>query len=176
MRPEILDAYGHFVAGLAPWRFFLTLTYDPRDLGASSSTWTRVGRQRANRQLARWFRDSVSAKCPTAIAWVETELHVSGQPHHHGVLALPANAPHLTMRTDWFAANGFARFDPIDEGRGAVARYVCKYATKASSGAPFTVGLGSGVTRVLRYSPTETNASADRRERQFFFDPARIIV
>jgi len=175
MRQDVLDAYGVFVAGLAPWRWFLTLTYDPRDLAASSSTWTRVGRQRADGMLSRWMRDSVRKACPDAQAWVETELHVTGQPHHHGVLALPESAPWLRMRTEWWEANGWARFDPIDESRGAVARYVCKYAAKASAGAPFTVGLSRDVTYVAGRGLYAVNVRDDERERRWFYDPAGLV-
>lgn len=176
MRPEVLDAYGHFIAELAPWTWFVTLTFDPRELAAISSTYTRVGLQRARKRLVRWIHDDVARACPDAKAYFETELHVSGQPHHHGILALGPNAPHLTLRTAWYSTNGWARFDAIREGRGAVARYVAKYSTKASTGAPFTMGLGAGITRVIRHTPSILRPYADLREVRWHRDPALLIT
>lgn len=175
-----MDAYGHFVAELAPWNWFLTLTYDPRDLSTRTSrnqlAYTRVGQQAARKRLTRWFHDEVRKYAPAAQIWCETELHESGQPHHHAVAALPENAPWLRMRTAWWDANGWGRFDPVADSRGAVARYVCKYATKATTGAPFVAGLPAiaGMVRLsyqrTRYEDAEWPRELANR------DPARVLM
>lgn len=141
-RALVGTAYGEWIAGLAPWLFFVTPTHripDVTDADAARA-WSRVGVQHSRRALRDWFHGEVRPRSPGARAWFETELHVSGQPHHHGLLAIHRAAPWIEMRQAWYRAEGFIRFDPIEDVR-TVARYVAKYATKAATMEPMVWGL-----------------------------------
>jgi hypothetical protein len=139
----VLDAYGSFVASLAPWTHFVTLTHDPRRLGAGHSI---VGVQRHRRVMSRWLFDDVRRMDPTAQWYSELELHKSGQAHEHGLLALAANAPALSVRQAWFERAGYAVIRDIvasdDVAAYAAAAYVAKYSGKSTSTEPFMAGLG----------------------------------
>jgi hypothetical protein len=69
------------------------------------------------------------------------ELHETGIPHEHGLLALSETAPALSMRQAWWDLAGFARLDPIKDSH-AVARYVAKYAGKKAAWTPCVWGFG----------------------------------
>lgn len=138
---DVLAEYGRFIAALAPWSHFVTLTHrlpdDPR-----APTWTRVGVARHRRMVRDWFYNEVRPRAPSAVWWSETEFHVSGVPHEHGMLAVPSNAPDLQMRSAWFLAAGFARWDSIAGQNGvSPAAYVSKYAVKSTSREPLVFGI-----------------------------------
>jgi hypothetical protein len=138
----VLDAYGTFIAGLAPWTHFVTLTHRlPED--PSASTWRRVGVARHRRLVRDWFYEDVRRLDPSARWWSEMEFHASGVPHEHGMLCLAANAPDLTMRSRWWERAGYAKWLDVD-ARGAIApaAYVSKYAQKATSREPLVFGFG----------------------------------
>jgi len=136
-------AYGAWVATFAPppgWSFFVTLTHDPRRLSVVGHD--RIGRQLHRSRLRSWFYDDVRALDPSALWWSETELHISGQPHEHGLLWCGAGAPDLRMRQAWYEAAGYAKWERIVDA-ASVAAYVAKYAGKATSGPPNVWGMGA---------------------------------
>lgn len=142
------DAYGSWLASLPPaprvWTHFVTLTHDPRRLGAGH---TIVGRQRHRRVLSRWLFDDVRRMDPGALWYSEMELHQSGQSHEHGLLSVSRDvAPVLSMRQAWFDRAGYCDVRDITGGDDAeqVARaiYVAKYTGKATAVEPFIVGFG----------------------------------
>jgi hypothetical protein len=100
-----------------------------------------------------WFHGEVRTRDADARWWSELELHASGIPHEHGLLALGATAPALSMRQAWWDVAGYARVDAINEPL-AVARYVAKYTGKAAAWAPCVWGFGllrePSFSRVLR--------------------------
>lgn len=140
---RVLEEYGHFVASLAPWTHFVTLTHDPRRLGVGH---TIVGQQRHRRVMSRWLFDDVRRLDPSARWYSEMELHKSGQAHEHGLLAIAPNAPDLTMRQAWFDRAGYSVWREIrptdDVAAYAAAAYVAKYSGKATTTEPFIAGLG----------------------------------
>jgi hypothetical protein len=137
------DAYGSWVAGLAPWSHFITLTHDPRRLGRGH---TMVGRQRHRRVLSKWIYDYVRRLDHGAQWFSEMELHKSGQCHEHGLLAVSATAPVLSMRQAWYDLAGFCdvRLIAGDDDKQRIARaiYVAKYTGKATAVEPFIAGFG----------------------------------
>lgn len=137
---RVLDAFGEWVASLAPWTHFATLTYAP-PVGhvVTTQTWTRVGMQHARRQLRDWFHRDVRIAVPTAVCWFETELHQSGQPHHHGLLALGDERPRPGLERRW--AHGHAQVEVIDYSSFSVARYVEKAAIRPEARPPVIWGL-----------------------------------
>ncbi len=156
-----LDATGPWVAGLAPWRTFLTLTHRPLALGSfqpvtsaahrsGSSSYTRVGLRRHNAMVRDWFYEDVRRLDPTARLWGETELHVSGQPHEHALLACAESAPLYTFMQLWFdrpdgGAWNLEPFSQDPDERVRAAAYVekaAKYAGKLACQPPKVFGFG----------------------------------
>ena len=93
----VLEAYGIWIAGLAPWTHFVTLTHrlpDSSDANRARN-YTRVGLARHRRLVRKWFHGDVRPRDPAARWWSELELHESGIPHEHGLLALGDTAPAL---------------------------------------------------------------------------------
>jgi hypothetical protein len=140
-RAELLDAYGSFIASLADWSHFVTLTHrTPEDPSAVS--WHRVGVARHRRLVRDWFYECVRPRAPGARWWSEMEFHVSGQPHEHGMLAVPSNAPDLEMRDAWWQLAGYAKWLSIAGQDGiSPAAYASKYAQKATSREPMVFGV-----------------------------------
>jgi hypothetical protein len=137
-----LQAYGDWVATLAPWSHFLTLTHDPRRLAEISPSWSRVGVQGHRRRVRDFFFDCVKKFDPSARWWSEMELHESGQAHEHVLLAASPTAPVLSMRQVWFERCGYCRVDEIRENSAVVAAYIAKYGGKAGAYPPFVFGFG----------------------------------
>jgi hypothetical protein len=139
----VLDAYGVWIASLAPWTHFVTLTHRLPDSSDANRArrYTRVGFARHRRLVRDWFHGEVRPRDPGARWWSELELHASGIPHEHGLLALGETAPALSMRQAWWDLAGYARVDAIKDSR-AVARYVAKYAGKKAAWSPCVWGFG----------------------------------
>lgn len=165
MTEDVLGEYGRWVASLAPWDFFVTLTHDPRrlaqqlvDEGAIATVdaermrpmetgITIVGLQRHRREVRRWFYDDVRRFDHRAQFWGETELHATGQAHEHALLRVAGGARVLSMRQAWFERAGYAMFDRIEDAT-AVAAYVAKYTGKAAASEPHVYGFA----KTARYS------------------------
>ncbi len=139
------DATGHWVADLAPFGYFVTLTHRPlagssarpvtsRWHRSGSSFYTRVGLARHNRMVRDWFYDDVRRLDPTAQLWGETELHVSGQPHEHALLACAESAPVYTFMQLWFDRpdGGAWKVQPFSQDPDECVRAAC-YVEKAPS-------------------------------------------
>lgn len=156
-----LDATGHWVAELAPWRSFITLTH--RSLGgksfqpitsrshrSGSSSYTRVGLSRHNKMVREWLYDDVRAVDPSAQLWGETELHVSGQPHEHALLACAESAPLYTFMQAWYdrSDGGIWNLQPFSQDPDERVRAACyvekaaKYAGKLACQPPKVLGFG----------------------------------
>ena len=143
MPAAVLDAYGIWIAGLAPWTHFVTLTHRLPDSSDANRArhYTRVGFARHRRLVREWFHSAVRPRDPGARWWSELEQHATGIPHEHGLLALSDMAPALSMRQAWWERSGYARVDRIERPE-AVARYVAKYAGKQAAWAPCVWGFG----------------------------------
>jgi hypothetical protein len=135
---SLLQEYGRFIGALAPWTHFVTLTHDPRRLGAGH---TMVGRQRHRKQLGAWLRDDVRAVAPGFRWWSEMEEHESGQAHEHGLLEVRSTAPLLSIRQRWYERCGYVFIRPVESVQAA-AEYVAKYTGKAASSEPVIRGFG----------------------------------
>lgn len=170
-----LEAYGSFIASLAPWSHFVTLTHRPPD-DERSVAWHRVGVAHHRRMVREWFHDDVRRYDPDASWWSEMEFHLTGQPHEHGMLYVDALAPTLSMRQAWWDRSGFAKWLTIDH-RGAIspAAYVSKYSQKSTSREPMVWGLGLGPDPAPQTIVQARPASVAEHERRFFVDPARVI-
>lgn len=135
-----LAAYGDWIASLAPWTHFITLTHDPRRLASADSRHTRVGVQRHHRLRKLWVMRTVRSLDPSSKWWSETELHLTGQPHEHGLLYAAENAPVYSMLDRWEDMAGAWRCERIDDV-GDVASYVAKYGQKSASWEMMTAGF-----------------------------------
>jgi hypothetical protein len=147
-RAEVMNAYGEWIGGLASWNFFASLTHDPRRLvgapGRDRQGYTRVGIQRHRRLVHDWFFEDVRRLDPSARWWSETELHKSGQPHEHGLLAVRVRAPVGDMMAAWFDRAGAFDRQPLEgvTATFSAARYVAKYTGKAAAFEPRVWGFG----------------------------------
>ena len=79
---EVLDAYGTWIASLAPWTHFVTLTHRLPDSSDANRArhYTRVGFSRHRRLVREWFHAVVRPRDAAARWWSELELHESGIP------------------------------------------------------------------------------------------------
>ncbi len=140
-------AHGEWIATLAPWRYFLTLTHDPGRLGDMQvdprRPYHRVGVKRHRRLVREWFYQDVRRLDPTAQLWGELEMQpVSGQAHEHCTLACSDVAPHLKMRQAWYERAGWCDMKRIEGSAISAAAYCAKYASKATSVEPLFLGFG----------------------------------
>lgn len=161
LQAAALDATGRWVAGLAAWRHFVTLTHalvavtsvqpvTSRKHRSGWSSYTRVGVSRHNRLVRDWFHEVVRSDDPTAEWWSETELHASGQPHEHGLLACAESAPVFSWLGRWYAmeGGGIWKSQPFSQDPDERVRAACyvekaaKYAGKMASQAPKVWGRG----------------------------------
>lgn len=175
---SVLDAYGAWLADLAPWSHFITLTHRLPD--GRVALHDRVGVQRHRRLVKLWLHTEVLPRDPGAVWWSETELTKIGTPHEHGVLALAdPRAPVLSMRQAWWEMAGYARVEEIEESSLAVARYVIKYSVKATAWPSTVHGIAGEDPLATRVITHPVSASPRREifehERRFFYDPARVI-
>ncbi len=167
---DVLDAYGIWIAGLAPWSHFVTLTHRLPDSSDANVArlYTRVGIGRHRRLVREWFHGQVRPRDRGAQWWSEMELHATGIPHEHALLAVSGKAPVLSMRQAWFDVAGYARLEGI-ENPGAVARYVAKYAGKSAAWPPCVWGFGllprPSFSQVLRPAPVDSATVRPARER-----------
>lgn len=170
---EVLDAYGEWIASLAPWSHFVTLTHRLPDSSNANVArhYTRVGFGKHRRLVRDWFHGEVRPRDAGARWWSEMELHETGIPHEHGLLALSATAPALTIRQAWWDVAGYARVDPIKKPE-AVARYVAKYAGKKAAWVPCVWGFGllprPSFSQVLRPAPVDSATVRPARERSAY--------
>lgn len=151
-------AYGEFIASLAPWSEFVTLTHRPLDRRGS---WSRVGIKYHRRLVRAWFYGEhefhargVRDIDPAARLWSETELHASGVPHEHALLSTSVDMEdRKAMRDIWRHVCGSlskgqgAYFEHVQEGVRASA-YVAKYTEKSATKQPRIFGFGTTSSRL----------------------------
>jgi hypothetical protein len=151
---------GPYVANLAAWRLFPTLTYDTRRLLRAKTTLPpqtgAVGRPRPRalregaprlvgfgalrRDLDGYVRDLQSRLRQPLLAVFAVERHKSGALHVHGLIAPVRGREWFSGLLDdaivatqaWYAKHGYARVVNIagDKDEAAIAAYCAKYATK----------------------------------------------
>ena len=140
---DVLEAFGIWVPQLARWTHFVTLTHRLPDFSDANRArnYTRVGLARHRKLVRDWFYGDVRPRDPAARWYSELELHATGIPHEHGLLALSDRAPVLSIRQAWWDLAGYARVDPIKDS-ASVARYVAKYSGKAAAWPPCVWGFG----------------------------------
>lgn len=151
-------AAGEYVASLAPWNVFVTLTHRPREVederafvyvrpgGERSIVYGRsaagysVAMDTAQRRVKSWFHRAVRRYDSYASMWAETELHKSGAPHHHLLLAVRRGFPLKSVRQAWWEECGYARAEWLVEPVKA-ATYAAKYAVKETGVPPIVYGI-----------------------------------
>lgn len=150
---ERMLVYGGFIAALAPWTEFVTLTHRPL---SRRGQWSRVGMKYHRRLVRNWFYGEhefygrgVRDIDPVARLWSETELHATGIPHEHALLATEVDiTERVAMRDIWRGVCGSlmkgqgAYFEHIRDNVGA-AQYVAKYTEKSASKTPRIFGFGT---------------------------------
>lgn len=147
MPRDVGRAYGPWIASLAPWRIFATGTH-ARPVGWMGYDRVGIGRHRDN--VRDWFYEVVRWVDPGAQWWSETELHASGAPHEHGLLASDMDFSALEFCRNWWrwmhgdlAKEQGMDFRTITYGSWeAVASYVAKYSGKAAAYEPSIYGFG----------------------------------
>jgi hypothetical protein len=138
---QTADLYGEWIAQLADWEVFVTLTYDPKKhpwCPSDRETW---------KHWRWWIHGQIGPSLPGLRAVGAIEHHASGWPHVHSLVGWPTRAnPSLPLARypkvfyePWFEEHGYARVDTVTSTVGAAA-YVSKYLTK-TLGNPHGPGL-----------------------------------
>jgi len=121
-RALLPQAFGEFIAGLADWSWFVTLTFK-NDSPA---------RDAAMEKILNWLADIQAAAGGSSIGWVIAEEfgRIGGRWHCH---LLISGVSRLRRRFWWseaFRRFGRTRIEPFNPQKGA-AFYAAKYAAKA---------------------------------------------
>jgi len=147
--PELKEAWGTWLDSLAPWEWFITITFrDPSDV---SGAWTRPGwsyAKRAWREFAAFARPPIGQ-----LSYVRCFEVQSGRmvPHIHALVGA-SNESRWAAWSDWlWTRYGMCRILPFNRNLGA-QYYVTKYVSKALSDIEWSpnLGLASSAERVLR--------------------------
>jgi hypothetical protein len=141
-------AFASFLAGLDRWDAFYTLTYDPdRSMFSDRSDWQDPAPptpDAVRRHTQRWLKALPDVLGCPYVAVAATELHKSGWPHVHVILAsggLPSR-PLIAAAQAWYEKHGYAKYKPIG-GVQEVSLYVSKYMTKANTEVFFWPSAGA---------------------------------
>ena len=151
LRAAEKEAMGPWVAGLRPWQYFVTFTYDPvkvlagrgvlsqRGTATLSNDSTAVGAvavgvQKIRRDVERFVAESArnEGRCLDLAAGFEP--HESGSLHVHGLAYFRGAASGHEIRSlhgSWFKRNGYIITEPV-RSEEAVAKYCAKYCTKSA--------------------------------------------
>jgi len=147
-------AHGQWLADMADWRYFITLTHRrPTSTLSTHTPYTRVGLVRHNRMVRSWFHDDVRLVDSSARMWGETESHVAGGFHEHLLLACAENSGVYAWMQAWFDRRDGGHWDcqPFAAGGDRARRvelaamYIekaAKYAGKMASQPPKVWGFG----------------------------------
>ena len=132
-RRELIEAWGPWLDGLAPWDWFTTMTFDDK-LIAGGGTYTKPGWAYAKRA----FNEFLKASSPVLDdrKWVRVfEIQKDrGVPHIHALLTESSSSPRRMSMVDWCKENyGIARIFEYQKGLGA-AHYLGKYLVKDYGG------------------------------------------
>jgi hypothetical protein len=140
---EGLSAYGSWIAGLAPWSDFITLTHDPKRLARpGAKTWSQVGPLSHRRRVRFWLREVRKRIDPGLRWWSEMERLPSGACHEHSLAVWSERAPVYSALQFWFDLAGAWDRRLIADGSEKVAAYIGKYGGKSGAFPPLIVGLG----------------------------------
>jgi hypothetical protein len=142
--------FGRWLASLADWRYFITLTHrTPTSTRLSYADYTRVGLARHNRMVRSLFYDNIRALDPTARFWGETETHAAGGFHEHALLSCASTFGVYGAMASWFDRRdgGWWDVQPFDSSRAVelAAGYIekaAKYAGKLAAQPPKVYGFG----------------------------------
>jgi hypothetical protein len=136
---EVLDAWGDWLATLAPWNWFATFTFRSLDDGSGDrgfgriawyeSAWANFVRELDGPlQHVQWVRAYERHK------WRD-DLHI------HALIAGVGDVERRTAWRWWFDRYGVNRILPYAPERGG-ARYIAKYVVKELGDVRFSANLG----------------------------------
>ena len=139
---DLPDAFGNFLAGLAPWSWFVNPVTFRGDAPCSDFAMKRIG---------EWLADLQAFAGGSQVGWVIAEEFgaLGGRWHCHGLIC---GVSHLNRRFWW--AEAFRRFgrttiEPFDPERAGTF-YAAKYAAKALGKIHFGGTLaGAELSRVV---------------------------
>lgn len=124
------NAYAEWLATLAPWGLYLTLTYDRKRWYSEDvppSHWS------AARHVRSYHHEATELLRRPVYLAATHERTRAGWPHWHGLLAAGevSRVEFAALSQAWFSAHGFAHFARIQTGtQGVVSQYVSKYMVK----------------------------------------------
>jgi hypothetical protein len=142
LRADLPEAFGEFLARLAAWSLFLTITFRG-DAPCSDAAMKGIG---------EWLAILQALAGGTQVGWAIAEEFgpLGGRWHCHGLVC---GVSHLRRRFLWAEAYrrfGRTRIEPFDPARAA-AFYAAKYAAKALGKIHFGGTLaGHELSRVVR--------------------------
>jgi len=128
---------GDWLADMAKWDLYGTLTYDPKRCrlipGRRDGERSMPGMDVVKAHAFRWLRQGpVAVGRPVTAAVVGIERHKSGWPHMHTLVKFPAGVQKgdlAGMGQAWYREHGFAKLE-LPRSRDDVAIYVAKYVSK----------------------------------------------
>jgi hypothetical protein len=148
LRRRASSAFGDFISSLDRWDAFYTLTYDP----GRSPDGLQYRREElpppsvdaVRRHTLRWLKALPDCLGCPYVAVAATELHKSGWPHVHVLLASGgmSSRPLVGAAQLWYAKHGYAKYKPVDSAL-EISRYVAKYMTKQTSELTFWPTAGA---------------------------------
>lgn len=151
------SATASWLATLAPWDLYVTLTYDPMKVGTrrgahrlpGESTTSPVGKPpgffACQHHLQAWVQRSKDALHRPVFCAGAYELTHQSWPHWHGLVAMGgvSATAFVALSRAWYERHGFARFERIKPGtEGVIAAYIAKYFTKQDESIALVGGAG----------------------------------
>jgi len=137
MRERARGAAGVWIANLAKWDLYTTLTYDPKRVAGSRPEQPDASRAPSDfatmRHVQAWLLGAEHLLGRVVSAAYGLEKHSSGFPHWHGLLAAGgvSSEEFAALSKSWYEPHGFARFDRVQrDDTQAIASYVAKYLSK----------------------------------------------
>ena len=142
-RAALPQAFGDFLAGLAPWSWFINPITFRGDAPCSDA---------AMKAIAEWLADIQAHAGASEVGWVIAEEFgaLGGRWHAHGLVAGVSRLERKFWWREAFRRFGRTRIEPFDPER-AGAFYAAKYAAKALGKIHFGGTLaGVKLSRVIR--------------------------
>ena len=134
---EAREASVGWLANLARWDYYATLTYDPARTGTYADHPSQEKRPISVETCTRHFIEyhrAISALFDCSIrAAAAVERTKQGWPHVHALLNVAGVSRAVLRRAGqhWYQNHGYARISPVEyENRHAVTAYLLKYFTK----------------------------------------------
>lgn len=170
---KIKESWGVFLAGLASWDWWVTLTFRDRPKEDQDRGWTKIGTHYASRAF-RTFVKALQKESKEKVNWVNGLEYQRwrGVPHYHALIQGVSELRRMDFVDWWWARYGIARILPYNAKEGA-SYYIAKYVGKELGEVNFSKGLTNQATCVTK-TPEGNNASSENKQGSlgFYYEPS----